>query len=72
MTDRIRSQHGNVIAADFRPRVGEITVGIEFRSETLYCDDHIILTRATAFMDGEVIAVMHFAGNLQTGTIVTL
>lgn len=69
MTARILSQHDNVIAADFRPRV---SIDVELRSETLYCDDHIILTRATALLGGKPIAVMHFMANLETGQIATL
>lgn len=64
--NRILSQHGNVIAADFRPdRLADLTV--TFTSETLYCDDHVILTRITATMGGKPIIVLHFAGDLATG-----
>lgn len=68
MSDRILSQHGNVIAADFRQQPPELTVTLT--SKTLYCDGHVILTRTTASMGGKPIAVMHFAGNLATGQLV--
>ena len=71
MTDRIRSQHGNVIAADFKPR-SSLEIKLSFKSETLYQDDAVMLTRTTALIDGKPLAVMHFVGDFATGHIVQL
>ena len=71
MTARILSQHGNVIAADFRPRA-TFTVSLSCKTENLYEDDHILLTRTTASIDGKPLTVLHLAGNKATGHIVQL
>lgn len=71
MSDRILSRHGNVIAADFRrDRLADLSITLA--SETLFCDGHVMLTRTTASMGGQPVAVMHFTGNLETGHIVNL
>lgn len=71
-TARILSQHGNVIAADFRPRASmELTVGIH--CETLYCDGLVTLIRATTSFAGKPFGEpQHILGNLATGQIATL
>lgn len=66
---RILSQHGNVIAADFRPR---LSIDIILRHETLYFDDHVMLTRTTALLGDRPLCVLHFLGDLDTGHIATL
>ncbi|MBP3955407.1 hypothetical protein J8F10_08950 [Gemmata sp. G18] len=57
--NRIRSQHGNVIAADFRPRVN-------------LADLAVTLIRCTASMDGGPIATTHVLGDLATGNVTSL
>lgn len=71
MTARVLSQHGNVIAADFRPRKS-LDVAITFKSETLYYDGTIMVTRTSAFLGDHPFLVLHFMGNLATGQIVNL
>lgn len=56
MTDRVRSRHGNVIAADFTPR-GAAEVAIE--AEILYCDPLVCLTRFRLRLGGRVVATKH-------------
>ena len=68
---RILSEHGNVIAADFRPRV-ELTVDIGCKTEILYEDDHVMVTRTTATIGGRPAMTLHLAGNKATGHIVQL
>lgn len=65
---RILSQHGNVIAADFRPR---FSIDVTFTTETLYQDDRVMLTRTTALLDDRPLAVLHVMGDLATGQIAT-
>lgn len=65
---RILSQHGNVIAADFRPK---LTIDITFKTETLYQDDRVLVTRTTALLDAKPLAVLHIMGDLATGQITT-
>jgi hypothetical protein len=68
---RIRSHHGNVIAADFRPHTAsDLTVTI--KTETLYADGLVMLTRTTASFADKPILVTHFAGDLATGHLVQL
>ena len=69
MTDRIRSQTGNVIAADFRPH-DPLTVTLT--TETLYCDGHVTLLRTTAAIGGKPIATTHVLGDLATGNATSL
>lgn len=68
--DRILSQHGNVIAAEFRPRSLELDV--TFQSETLFQDSAVMLLRTTASLEGKPILVTHFLGDLATGLVVQL
>ena len=72
MTARILSQHGNVIAADFRPsRTAELTVNIH--CETIYCDGLVTLIRVTMTFEGKPYGEpQHILGNLATGQIVNL
>ncbi|AWM37034.1 hypothetical protein GobsT_50640 [Gemmata obscuriglobus] len=71
MTSRILSQHGNVIAADFRPRrLADISV--RMTSETLYCDGHVTLIRATVQVGDRPASCTHLLGDLATGHIVQL
>lgn len=56
MTARILSQHGNVIAADFKPRS---SVDIEVKSEILFCDTQVCLMRFHLLYQGQVIATEH-------------
>lgn len=68
---RILSQHGNVIAADFKPRASlDLTVNI--KAETLYCDGLAVLLRTVASFEGKPIAVIHFLSDLTTGRVVQL
>lgn len=69
--ERIRSQHGNVIAADFRPRPS-LDITVTFKSETLYHDGAVMLTRTTTFLGDKPLGVMHFAADLATGHVVQL
>lgn len=67
---RIRSQHGNVISADFRPAIADLSVTIE--NETLYADGMVVLIRTTASFAGRAVEVVHTLGDLATGRIVQL
>ena len=70
-TNRILSTHGNVIAADFRPRA-VLTVTLGCKTEILYEDAHVMLTRTTVLMDGRATDPVHLAGDKATGRIVQL
>lgn len=67
--DRILSQHGNVIAADFRP---SLKITVTLTTEMLYCDGRVTLIRSIAIMDGKPIAVTHALGDHATGNVTTL
>ena len=70
---RILSQHGNVIAADFRPRAWWEELTVNIKTETLFCDSHITLIRVTTSFAGEPFGEpQHILGNLATGQIVNL
>jgi hypothetical protein len=71
VTARILSQHGNVIAADFRPRTS-LDLTITIKSETLYADGLIMLTRTTAYFGDKPFMVTHFAGDLSTGKVISI
>lgn len=71
MTDRILSQHGNVIAADFRPRA-TFDISIRMSTETLYHDGHVTLIRATVQIGDQPPTCSHILGDLATGKNVTL
>lgn len=72
MTARILSQHNNVIAADFRPSTSR-DLTIHVKSEVLYSDELVILTRTTAELGGKPLsAPLHFLGDFATGHIVQL
>lgn len=68
---RVLSQHGNVIAADFRPRIS-LDVTVEIKSEILYRDDRVMLTRTMALLGDTPCMVMHFLGDLETGVTLNL
>jgi hypothetical protein len=69
---RIISQHGNVIAADFRPRAS-LDLTVTFKRETPYADDSVMLLRLTTLLDGKPFGdAMHFAADQRTGRIVML
>lgn len=68
---RVLSQHGNVIAADFRPRA-RLDASILIETEILYQDDRIVLSRTTATLGGRPFMVTHFMGDMVTGEIVNL
>lgn len=71
MTARILSRHGNVIAADFRPRrLADISV--RMTTETLYCDGHVTLIRATVQIGDEPPSRTHILGDIAIGHIVQL
>jgi hypothetical protein len=55
------TQHGNVIAADFRPGLD-----IRVQAEILYCDEHVYLARFTLLLDGKVISREHFSAAMPT------
>jgi len=71
LTARILSRHGNVIAADFRPRAS-LDLTVTFTSETLYHDGLVMLLRTTAKLGDTPLATLHFLGDLATGHIVQL
>lgn len=71
MASRILSQDGNVIAADFRPSL-DMSVTVEVRSEVLYRDDRVMLTRTMALVGNKPCFAMHFLGDLETGAIINL
>ncbi len=56
MTARVLSQHGNVIAADFRPR-DRLTV--EIKTEILYIDRLVCLMRFSLYYQGRLISTEH-------------
>jgi len=56
--NRILATHGNVIAADFRPRAAD-AVEIAVQSEILYCDHLVCLLRFRLLFQGRVIATEH-------------
>lgn len=72
MTDRIRSQHGNVIAADFRSRASPDELYVTFKTDILCDDDHFLITRTTTTLAGEPVAVLHLAFNKATCRITQL
>lgn len=66
---RILSTDGNVIAADFRPRV---LFTIEIRTRILYLDDRICLSRVTYTAGGKPMSklpMQHFLADLATGEL---
>jgi hypothetical protein len=68
---RILSQHGNVIAADFRPRTS-LDLTISLKADILYADEAILVMRYTATLGKEPIMVTHFIGDIATGNVVQL
>lgn len=57
---RILAQDGNVIAADFRPRVADkLNIEIKVTSDILYCDQMVCLMRFSLVFAGQVIATQH-------------
>lgn len=72
MTDRILSQHGNVIAADFKPTSPSLDLTVALASEVIYCDGHVTLIRTVGSIDGKPVFVIHTLGDLATGNSTTL
>jgi hypothetical protein len=68
---RIISQHGNVISADFSAKPDHQAM-VTIKSETLYYDGSVMLTRTTALLNDKPISVLHFLGDLAAGRIVQL
>ena len=64
MTDRIRSQHGNVIAADFGPQKSVGPIELKVSSEILYADEFVVLLRCQV---GD--HVWHMLGDAVTGKV---
>ena len=58
---RVLSQHGNVIAANFRPRA---TLDLQIKPEVLYCDGLVCLTRYSLILDGKIQSVEHVMAQL--------
>jgi len=69
---RILSQHGNVIAADFRPPAPGLAITIEAKSEILFCDGYISILRSTIKIGDGPAKVTHGMIDHTTGNIVTL
>lgn len=69
--DRILAQHGNVIAADFRPRTFA-DISVKLTTETLYHDGHVTLIRSTVQFGDQPPTCAHILGDLATGHIVNL
>lgn len=65
-SDRILSQHGNVIAANFAPDA-KATMTVTLTNETLYCDGHVTLIRTIGHMGGKPAFTFHTLGDLATG-----
>ena len=63
---RILSQSGNVIAADFEPRVAD-SLTVEVKSKILYCDHLVCLVRFDLLFMGKVIATEHVTAQQPTG-----
>lgn len=72
MTNRVVSQHGNVIAADFRPRRALDELHVTFQTDILCDDEHVLITRTTTTFAGERVAVLHLAFNKATGRVAQL
>ncbi len=68
---RILSQHGNVIAADFR-RPTSLEITIEAKSEILYADGTVALTRTVVKVGDMPPETLHALLDLTTGHIATL
>ena len=58
---RILSEHGNVVAVDFRPRP---SLNIKLKTEILYADDLVGLARVTYEIDGKPGGIQHFMVDL--------
>lgn len=70
MSERILSQHGNVIAADFRR---PLEIDISFKSEWLFVDGRVALMRIQTFIEGKPWGEsLHVLADLATGRIATL
>jgi hypothetical protein len=57
-------QHGNVIAADFRPT--GVSLGLAVGVDTIYADDNIVVLRCT--VGGQV---WHMLGDIATGNVIS-
>lgn len=54
MHSRVKAQHGNVIAADFRP-----TLDLKVSTTVLYMDEAVALLRFSFALDGKPIGTHH-------------
>ncbi|WP_435007996.1 hypothetical protein P12x_005263 [Tundrisphaera lichenicola] len=71
--DRILSQHGNVIAADFKPRPWWEELTVTIKCEWLYLDGIVGLLRVTTSFAGKPCGEpQHLFADLATGQIATL
>lgn len=69
MTDRIRSQHGNVIGADFRPRA---TFDVTMKIETLFQDASVCLIRCSTWMGEKPFGpTLHLLADIATGKVIS-
>jgi hypothetical protein len=66
MTNRIRSQHGNVIAVDFRPQPRTGSLNLSMSVETLFADEHTILLRCRIGSQ-----IWHMLGDTATGKVIS-
>lgn len=69
--NRVLSQHGNVVAVDFR-KARDITVTI--KTEILYADASAILARVSFSHDGKAIDALppqHLLADLSTGKVIS-
>lgn len=73
MTNRVLSRHGNVIAADFRPRQ-TFDLGIQMSSTVLHQDERVLVMRYDFSVAGTPMPALtqHFMADLTTGRIVHL
>ena len=71
MTNRVVSQDGNVIAADFG-RKNEFGIALTIDTDILYHDDSVVLIRSVISDNGRFICAFHILGDLITGRIINL
>ena len=69
---RILSQHGNVIAADFRPKAS-LNISVDIKTEVVHRDEDVVLIKAAFFIGGKpFLPTQHYLFSLATGEHVTL
>jgi len=64
---RILSQKGNIIVADFG-KLRLKTIGLDFKTDILYADDYIALSRISYLLNGKLIGRQHVMTDLSTTT----